>query len=103
MSGNKIQGLVMEQNELDKTSDQFFNFVDTLFQANLAKMTAGISPAALATAYFAWLAQLSQSPAAGRLSLEGQYIVAENIHLLTFVVSTEGTMLLLGVLFTKFI
>ena len=45
--------------------DSFFNFVDTLFQANLAKMTAGISPAASRTALFSWLAQLAQSP--GRL------------------------------------
>lgn len=45
--------------------EQFFNFIDQVYQANLAKMTFGISPAALATAYFSWLAQLAQSP--GRL------------------------------------
>lgn len=46
-------------------SEQFFNFIDKLFQANLAKMTAGISPAALVSAGFSWIAQLAQSP--GRL------------------------------------
>ena len=39
-----------------------FSFIDKTYQANLGKMTAGISPAALGTAYFSWMAQLIQSP-----------------------------------------
>lgn len=46
--------------------ENFFNIFDKVFQANLAKMTAGVSPAALATAYFSWASQLAQSP--GRLT-----------------------------------
>jgi polyhydroxyalkanoate synthase len=49
----------------EANSENFFKFFDQLFQANLAKMTLGISPAALGTAYYSWLAQLAQSP--GRL------------------------------------
>lgn len=44
----------------------FFNLFDQFFQANLAKISAGISPAALSTAYFSWLAQLALCP--GRLA-----------------------------------
>lgn len=52
--------------DLDKdNTEQFFNFLDKLFQAQLAKFTLGISPAALASAHFSWLSQLLQSP--GRL------------------------------------
>lgn len=39
-----------------------FNFIDKIYQAQLAKFTAGISPAALATANFSWGAQLAQAP-----------------------------------------
>ncbi|KTD74689.1 PHA/PHB synthase family protein [Legionella waltersii] len=42
--------------------DEVFKFLDKVFQANLGKLTAGISPAALGTAYFSWIAQLLQSP-----------------------------------------
>ncbi len=52
-------------------SEIFFNFLDQLFQANLAKLTFGISPAALETAFFSWFAQLAQSP--GRLLELGLY------------------------------
>lgn len=45
-----------------KDSDNFFSFYNKFFQANLAKITAGISPAAVGTAYFSWLSQLAQSP-----------------------------------------
>src|SRR3989338_1520949 len=48
---------VTDSNELE-----FFNFLTTLFQANLGKTTAGISPAAVHTAFFSWLVQLEQSP-----------------------------------------
>lgn len=41
---------------------EFFLLIDKLYQAHLAKMTAGVSPAALASAYFSWLSQLSISP-----------------------------------------
>lgn len=54
-------GLTLEK---DKT-EAFFKLVDKLFQAELAKLTLGISPAALASAYFSWFTQLLQSP--GRL------------------------------------
>lgn len=46
-------------------ADAFANFsllFTQLAQANLAKWTAGISPAALASSYSTWLWQLSQSP-----------------------------------------
>ncbi len=43
----------------------FFKNLDYFFQANLAKLTAGISPAALEASYSSWLFQLRQSP--GRL------------------------------------
>lgn len=55
-----------ENNLLSDGAENFFSFIDQAFQANLAKLTLGISPAALGTAYFSWLAQLSQSP--GRLA-----------------------------------
>lgn len=45
--------------------DDLFNFLDRFFQANLAKVTAGISPAPLVSAYCSWLSQLALSP--GRL------------------------------------
>ncbi len=48
----------------DKSVD-LFTFLDKFFQANLAKVTAGISPAALTSAYCSWLSQLAISP--GRL------------------------------------
>ena len=40
----------------------FFSFIDKLYQANLAKMTMGVSPAGLRTAWFSWYSQLAQSP-----------------------------------------
>ncbi|MCW8399433.1 alpha/beta fold hydrolase [Legionella sp. PATHC038] len=45
--------------------DPFFKNLDAFFQANLAKLSAGMSPAALETSYLSWLSQLRQSP--GRL------------------------------------
>lgn len=45
-----------------KKVEDFFIFLDQYFQANLAKVTAGISPATLSTAYCAWLFQLAISP-----------------------------------------
>lgn len=43
-------------------SDDFFRFLDKSFQANLAKGTAGISPASVRNAYFVWLSQLAEAP-----------------------------------------
>ncbi|HAT1924109.1 TPA: alpha/beta fold hydrolase [Legionella pneumophila] len=43
-------------------SDNLFAFFGQLFQANLAKWTAGISPAAIGSSYSTWLWQLAQSP-----------------------------------------
>jgi polyhydroxyalkanoate synthase len=43
-------------------SEEFFNVIDKLYQANLAKMTAGISPAGLRNVYFTWFSQLAQAP-----------------------------------------
>lgn len=53
------------ENSGTETPETVFNNLDRFFQANLAKLTAGISPAALGTAYYSWLSQLAQSP--GRL------------------------------------
>jgi polyhydroxyalkanoate synthase len=46
-------------------SADFFTYMDKLYQANLARLTAGISPSALGTSFFSWLSQLAMSP--GRL------------------------------------
>lgn len=43
-------------------TDSFFRYLDKSYQAHLAKFTAGVSPAALETSYFSWVAQLLQSP-----------------------------------------
>ncbi|KTD17841.1 polyhydroxyalkanoic synthase [Legionella jordanis] len=42
--------------------DEFFELLDKSYQATIARFTAGISPAALATATFSWLSQLSLCP-----------------------------------------
>ena len=42
--------------------DTVFRIMDKLYQAKLGKFTAGVSPAALVTAHFTWIAQLLQSP-----------------------------------------
>jgi polyhydroxyalkanoate synthase len=43
-------------------TDSMFRFMDKYYQANLGKLTAGISPAAMEASYFSWVAQLLQSP-----------------------------------------
>lgn len=43
-------------------SDDFFCLFNKLFQANLAKITLGVSPAATGSAYCSWILQLAQSP-----------------------------------------
>ncbi len=40
----------------------FFNYIDKFYQAYLARLTAGISPAAVQMDIYSWLAQLAQSP-----------------------------------------
>ncbi|HAT6977355.1 TPA: alpha/beta fold hydrolase [Legionella pneumophila] len=43
-------------------SESFIQFFNQLFQTNLAKWTAGISPAAIGSSYSTWFWQLAQSP-----------------------------------------
>ena len=40
----------------------FYKLIDRFYQANLAKLTKGISPAGLRSSFMAWLLQLMQSP-----------------------------------------
>ena len=42
--------------------DDFFYYLNQLFQAHLGEITMGMSPAVIGTAYCAWLLQLAQSP-----------------------------------------
>lgn len=55
--------LIETENELQL--QKFFVFLDRFYQANLGKITAGISPAVMMTATFSWLSNLAISP--GRL------------------------------------
>ena len=48
-----------------KSIENFLNLIDQNYQANLGKLTGGISPAAINTAFFAWFGQLALCP--GRL------------------------------------
>ncbi len=50
-----------ETNESADTNN-VFRLINTLFQANLAKISRGISPASVATTWFSWISQLAQSP-----------------------------------------
>lgn len=68
-------------------SRKFFNFLDKLFQAQLAKLTAGISPAAMASAYCSWLAQLSIAP--GRLLELACYPLLHNHDALHNIISAS--------------
>lgn len=40
----------------------FFKLIDRFFQANLGKLTHGVSPAGVRTSFVAWILQLMQSP-----------------------------------------
>ncbi|KTD31230.1 PHA synthase [Legionella moravica] len=51
-----------ENNGGSTRQDSVFRIIDKLYQAKLGKLTAGISPAALLTAHYSWIAQLMQSP-----------------------------------------
>lgn len=53
--------------------DNLFDFINKLFQANLGKFTANMSPASIGTDYFSWAAQLLQAP--GTLMELGLYPV----------------------------
>ncbi|MDR3503781.1 MAG: alpha/beta fold hydrolase [Legionella sp.] len=43
-------------------TDDIFDFINKTYQANLAKITAGISPASVGVSYFSWISQLMQAP-----------------------------------------
>ena len=45
-----------------KNATKYFNFLDKFFQANLARLTAGISPAEVYINYFSWITQLMECP-----------------------------------------
>lgn len=56
---------IMHQTDFSASEDEldsFFRAFNKIFQANLAKISMGVSPAALASAYCAWIFQLAQSP-----------------------------------------
>ena len=57
----KQEKTVEKKNEAPET-DSLFRFMDKFYQAHLGKLTAGVSPAALASSYFSWMTQLLQSP-----------------------------------------
>jgi len=63
----------LEPTDADDQKTDFFNLIDKIYQANLAKMTLGISPAGIRTAWFSWFSQLMQSP--GRVLELGMYPV----------------------------
>lgn len=59
---SKKPGANQAQENKAPETDSLFRFMDKFYQANLGKITAAISPAAIGTSYFSWLAQLGQSP-----------------------------------------
>ncbi len=52
----------MSQSNATDELHQFCSFFNKIFQANLAKLSSGMSPALLGSAYCAWTLQLMQSP-----------------------------------------
>src|ERR1700734_625997 len=42
--------------------DDFFHYLNEFYQANLGKITMGMSPAVIGSTHWAWLLQLAQSP-----------------------------------------
>ncbi|WP_420844652.1 PHA/PHB synthase family protein [Legionella cardiaca] len=62
---NELSGEVNDTPITSEELDEFFNLLDKSYQAAIAKISTGISPAALATACFSWLSQLALCP--GRL------------------------------------
>lgn len=73
-------------NENEET-DTIFRFMDKFYQANLAKITAGISPAAIETSYFSWVAQLLQSP--GTISRLATYPMRHTMDYITSLILHE--------------
>ncbi|BCA94524.1 PHA synthase [Legionella antarctica] len=57
-----IDSMQKKSEPIEIESDSLFRFMDKLYQANLGKITAGVSPAALGASYFSWMSQLLQSP-----------------------------------------
>ncbi len=55
----------------------FYTLIDRFYQANLAKITKGVSPAGVRTAFIGWLLQLMQSP--GRI-LELELYFPLHVH-----------------------
>ncbi len=60
----RITQHINEKNDITNTEElsNFFIMFDQLFQANLAKISTGVSPAAIGSAYCSWILQLAQSP-----------------------------------------
>lgn len=56
----------MKKNSNESATTSIYDDIDQLYQAKLARMTFGMSPAGIAEVYTAWLSQLAQSP--GRLA-----------------------------------
>lgn len=70
LSKNKSNPKKNDSAQAPLEADGLFQFIDKTYQANLGKLTAGFSPASLASTYFAWVAQLLQSPGSmARLAL----------------------------------
>jgi polyhydroxyalkanoate synthase len=70
-----------------KPLDDFFYYLNKLFQAHLGEVTLGMSPAVLGTAYCAWLLQLVQSP--GHLLALASYPVTHTNEFLTHLVCEQ--------------
>ena len=54
---SKKPGANQAQENKAPETDSLFRFMDKFYQANLGKITAAISPAAIGTSYFSWLVQ----------------------------------------------
>ncbi|MDI9818985.1 MULTISPECIES: alpha/beta hydrolase [unclassified Legionella] len=62
MEPNTLHCQICKTPNTSEELDELFNLLDKSYQAAIAKLTAGISPAALATAYFSWLSQSALCP-----------------------------------------
>lgn len=72
-----------KENDPIETND-IFNLLDKYYQANLGKLTASVSPAAVSTSYFAWGAQLLQAPGSFlKLYMHPLLHFSELVHKLT--------------------
>ncbi len=70
----------------EKPSDPVFRQLDTLWQAGLARLTHGISPAGVGGAFYSWTAHLMQSP--GRM-MEMAFYPALHVQQLVHRVTCE--------------